>query len=142
MGACREWTGQRSRDGYGRILIGGKDGRLQLVHRLSWQIHRGPIPPGLQVLHRCDNPPCWRVEHLFLGTHADNMADMAAKGRRRGAVGECNSHAKLTVADVRVIRERYEPRSRSTGRAALAGEYGVSVYTISKIVNGAIWAEV
>jgi hypothetical protein len=83
QGPCIEWDGARMATGYGVITLRGADGvRSYVVHRLVWQIFHGPIPEGLFVCHHCDNPPCIRVDHLFLGTHADNMADMVAKGRQ------------------------------------------------------------
>jgi hypothetical protein len=76
---CWLWQGDRStRDGYGRMSA---NGRLQLVHRLSYTTFVGSVPAGLSVLHRCDVPACCNPEHLFAGTHADNMRDMLAKGR-------------------------------------------------------------
>lgn len=75
---CREWRGARDRHGYGRIF---RMGRVWYVHRWVWTLANGPIPSGIKILHRCDNPPCFRLDHLFDGTQADNMADMAAKGR-------------------------------------------------------------
>ena len=76
---CLEWTGYTDRGGYGRI---GVNGKLVGTHRLAWELAFGPIPDGMDALHHCDNPPCCDTEKcLFLGTHDDNMADMAAKGR-------------------------------------------------------------
>jgi len=86
---CLEWTGATNPAGYGLMRANGK---VVLTHRLAWALANGAIPDGLQVLHHCDNPPCGQTEssdafpdgHLFLGTDADNRADMAAKGRGRG----------------------------------------------------------
>jgi hypothetical protein len=78
---CLEWAGNKTNDGYGQISV---KGRMRLTHRFAWELTNGPIPPGICVLHHCDNPPCCEAEgtdHLFLGTHAENMADKSAKGR-------------------------------------------------------------
>ncbi len=78
---CWEWTGARSAKGYGRLTAGRRgDGYLR-THRLSFELAYGPVPDGLFVLHRCDNPPCVRPDHLFLGTKSDNMRDAVSKGR-------------------------------------------------------------
>jgi len=80
-GDCWIWTGYRDRKTYG-IVERRRDGRRETrAHRWAWILTHGPIPDGLFVLHRCDNPPCVRPDHLWLGTTDDNMADMAAKGR-------------------------------------------------------------
>jgi HNH endonuclease len=88
---CREWMGQRDSKGYGVLSRGGQP---QRVHRWVWRLANGPVLDGrirgmpgikLYVCHHCDNPPCFFLEHLYLGTHADNMADM--KARRRQAQG-------------------------------------------------------
>lgn len=81
---CWPWTAHRDRRGYGRMTAKGypqlPGRRIWLATHVSWLIHHGALPSGL-VLHRCDNPSCVRPDHLFLGTHADNVADMIAKGR-------------------------------------------------------------
>lgn len=81
---CWEWTGARGRAGYGYFSI--KDRRF-FAHRLAFALVNGPIPPGLFVCHRCDNPPCCRPDHLFLGTTRDNVVDAMRKGRRRSVSG-------------------------------------------------------
>ena len=79
---CLEWVAGRTPGGYGKYHIN----RVGYpAHRIAWVIANGPIPSGLFVCHRCDNPPCLNVDHLFLGTAADNNADMKAKGRTKGA---------------------------------------------------------
>ena len=75
---CWEWKGHRNTGGYGVITHNGRD---HTASRVSWEIHFGPIPDGLSICHHCDNPPCVRPDHLFIGTHSDNMRDAFAKGR-------------------------------------------------------------
>jgi hypothetical protein len=78
---CWEWIADRTAKGYGRKRWGS---RVVLAHRLSWELANGPIPAGLSVCHHCDNPPCVRPSHLFLGTARENVRDMVQKGRRPG----------------------------------------------------------
>jgi hypothetical protein len=79
---CKEWTLSLGPKGYGQV---NDSGRMRRAHRWVWEKVYGPVPHGLFVLHRCDNKRCVFIEHLFLGTAADNSADMRAKGRSRGA---------------------------------------------------------
>ena len=133
---CWEFTGYRDPNGYGRIQV--KRGRDRLAHRMSWTVLRGAIPEGLDVLHRCDNPPCVNPDHLFLGTAADNHADMIAKGRGRSNPrrGIENNKAKLTEAEVIAIRDL-----ASSGKStyAIAEMFGVTRPNIGYIVNGKTW---
>jgi hypothetical protein len=110
------------------------------AHRVSWEIHNGPIPVGLNVCHHCDNPICVRPDHLFLGTQLDNIRDAINKGRMCyvGCPGEKNNHAKLTVEQVIEIRRRAktEPQNR------LAKEFRVGAAQISNIVRMSSWKHV
>lgn len=75
---CWLWAGSKNGRGYGEIW---KDGRKEMAHRVSWMIHRGPIPIGVQALHKCDIPACVNPDHLFLGSQSDNIKDAIVKGR-------------------------------------------------------------
>jgi hypothetical protein len=86
---CWEWTGGCNDWGYG--MMKGDGGKMLYAHRVSYELHHGEIPNGLFVCHVCDNPKCANPDHLFLGTHKDNMADMMVKGRAR------NQHTRITA---------------------------------------------
>jgi hypothetical protein len=129
-GGCWLWTGTKSRSGYGVFWIEGKNKR---AHRVSYEIHKGQIPTGSEVCHCCDNRACVNPDHLFLGTHADNVADMIKKGRH--ARGSGKRSAKLTEADVLNIIA-----SPDVPALDLAQRYGVSRSRISLIRSGKSWA--
>lgn len=76
---CHEWAASVFKTGYGQFAVSAR--KPETAHRMAWLLQRGEIPEGLQVLHKCDNRKCANVEHLFLGTQADNVADMMSKGR-------------------------------------------------------------
>lgn len=158
---CWEWQGHRQRSGYGGLTVGNKH---RLAHRVAWEVTYGPIPDGLCVLHRCDNPPCCNPAHLWLGTKAQNNADRAVKGRsaigdRSGArlhpetrargdrhparytpgwgQGERNGRARLTQADADAIRRAYVPGV--VRQLDLAHQYGVSLGAVAHIIHGRHW---
>ena len=122
LGACWVWTRGTYQLGYGAFRI---DGRSVGAHTQSWIFHFGQIPKGMQVCHRCDNPPCVRPDHLFLGTARDNVRDMMSKGR--------GGFWRLTDAQVVELRERY-----ATGEDthALCLDYGIASTTASRIARG------
>ena len=132
---CWEWQGSRHPKGYGRT------GRRLKTHRVAWELTNGPIPAGLLVCHKCDNPPCVNPEHLFLGTSADNVHDMMEKGRRRlvSRVGSGHPNSKLTEADVIAIRRA---RKRGEPILKLAEQYGVHNSLISRIAKRQTWVHV
>jgi len=128
--ACHTWTGCLYK-GYGRIM----HKRVSMgAHVASWLLVHGPVPDGLLVCHSCDNRRCVNPRHLFLGTHADNTADM--KKKERQARGERNSHAKLTEDEVREIRVL---RSQGFDRDALVLRFGVLRCAINAITRGHTW---
>lgn len=134
---CWLWMGSRggsSGNSYG-VFWGGYELGTLYAHRVAYELQNGPIPAGLAVCHRCDNRLCMRGDHLFLGTLADNFADMRAKGRQ--ARGESHHGAKLTEISAREIRARYA--AGGVSQAALAREYGVNFRTIHLLVKGEIW---
>ena len=133
---CWTWTAACSRAGYGHLWVRGK---CLLAHRVSWALHNGPIPPGLHVLHHCDNPPCIRPTHLFLGTPIDNMRDCAMKGRATKATGERNGRAKITEEHV---REVWTLSQRGYLQREIAERYGISQVQVSSILTGKSWAHV
>ena len=131
---CWEWTAARHEKGYGIIGVGGS--RTSRAHRVSWQLHRGPIPAGKLVCHSCDNPACVNPAHLFIGTAKDNSQDMLSKGRCRlpNNRGERASWAKLTAAQARDIATR-----RMSARR-FANLYGVSRSAVFRIWEGKNWS--
>lgn len=135
---CWEWQGYRNAQGYGCYYPTGKK---FLSHRHAYALTHGPVPHGLLVLHKCDNPPCCNPDHLFLGTHADNSADMCAKGRHRTTPLRGTSHpeAKFTADEIRSIRNRV---AAGESRTTLARELGVSISTISLITLRKHYTEV
>lgn len=130
---CHLWLGYRVADGYGHLKVNGIARR---VHRIAWEIENGPIPKGLSVCHKCDVPNCINPRHLFVGTTADNYADMVAKGRRRVPFGKEHWSARLSEEAVRSIRSDRRTQQQ------IADEFGVSRSLVGLIKSGARWAHV
>ena len=131
MSDCVEWTGSYTAYGY------GKTGTGKRAHRAAWEAANGPIAAGLNVCHKCDNPACVNVDHLFLGTTADNVADRQAKGRQ--SKGSHRPAAKLSEQDVALIRALLGGGMQGTKLAEL---YGVTPALISSINCGKSWRHV
>jgi hypothetical protein len=123
---------------YGRLLLSRKSGNVRWrAHRLSWTLHYGPIPAGLSVCHKCDNPLCVNPAHLFVGTEKDNKADMVAKGRQNW--GEARPQSKLTLKQARWIKKNARRNHPTRGYSVLARRFGVSRVAIAHVVNGVNW---
>jgi DNA-binding XRE family transcriptional regulator len=132
---CWFWIGAiHNPSGYGRLGIGGRNGRDVYAHRLSYELYRGSIPSGFVVCHKCDDPICVNPDHLFLGTHRDNSNDKCQKGRQ--LYGERNPRAKLSYSSVKLIRVLY---SEGLTQRYLADRFGVARETIGQIVRGERW---
>jgi hypothetical protein len=152
-GDCWVWTAHRGPQGYGACYVLRDGAKSQMgAHRVSWMIAHGPIPDGMFVCHRCDNPPCVRPDHLFLGSPRDNSQDAAKKGRmasgerhttrlhpERIARGARLPQTKLTEDDVREIRREL---AASTPERHLARRYGVSKSLIWSIKTRRSWRHV
>jgi hypothetical protein len=137
---CYIWTGSVDGRGYGKLNV---NKQILSAHRLSYEENIGPIPSGLYVLHHCDIPACINPSHLFLGTHANNMADMVLKGRQSHGNnhgiqirGEYHGGSKLTDDDVTKIR------SSSGLLRIIAARFGVSEATVSMIRNHKRWKHI
>lgn len=143
---CWLWSAGTCSRGYGNFKVKNK---TLAAHRVSYLIHFGSVPSGLQVLHKCDTPACVRPDHLFVGTGADNMADKVAKGRqargesvtrnRRSLVGSRNGRAILTAEVVQQIKDSWS--FRKITQKDLARKFGISLATVSRILRGVSWQE-
>lgn len=136
---CWEWTAYKMRNGYGTIARdGGRLAGKDFAHRVSWVLHNGPIPDGMYVCHRCDNPGCVRPDHLFLGTPKENQDDMRRKGRHYypGAPGERNNKAKLTEE---VVRRVHAMGVAGMTQAQIAAVVGITQANVGCILLGKTW---
>lgn len=134
-GDCWLYTGSDNGKGYG--ITSDDRRRPRYVHRVMYEHAVGPIPPGVEVCHTCDVRNCVRPDHLFLGTHRQNIEDCVSKGRH--ARGEKTAGRKLTEAAVRDIRLR---AAAGEQHQALGAEYGVDRRTIGGIVRRQHWRHV
>jgi hypothetical protein len=125
---CYLWTGTLHARGYGMILPNGSNTPM-LAHRVAYELHCGPIEPGMVICHRCDNPPCVNPAHLFVGTQADNLADMDRKGRRQ----------RNSAVDPEIIRAI---RADSRPAKELAALHNISVKTVRNYRDGKTWSHI
>lgn len=132
---CWTWTGHKDPNGYGRLNVKNKP---MLAHRLSYEVHVGPIPAGKVLCHRCDNPSCVNPAHLMVGEQADNVADMARKGRARkkGLKGSAHHQALLTEELVRTIR------ASDLSARELSESLGVSKTAIYEVRSRRTWKHI
>lgn len=128
---CWLWLGGVDAKGYGVMSGNGK------AHRVSYEAHKGPIPCGLSVCHRCDVPLCVNPAHLFLGTTADNMADK--KRKNRCAAGAAHGLSRMTDAEVRSIRRL---RSKGLTYRAIAERLGINRNAVGEVLRGVTWRHV
>lgn len=138
---CWIWMASKNAEGYGTYRSHLK------AHRVAYEMTHGPIPVGMCVCHRCDNPSCVRPDHLFLGSVAANNADRAAKGRSKGIfrvgaphpamnrIGERHWSARLSAQDIQLIRDA---RAAGETTTSLSARFGVHPSTISRIARG-VW---
>lgn len=130
---CQLWEGAVQSNGYGHLT---KNGKTLLAHRVSYANKNGGIPYGQLVLHKCDNKLCVNPEHLFVGTHKDNMQDMIQKGRGSWGhtKGERNAQTKLTDREVVKLKKAYVPGRGA--KAALARSFKCGWSTVHRILSG------
>jgi hypothetical protein len=132
---CHIWTAAASKKGYGKFVFEGRT--WELAHRVAYKLYSGPIPDGLSVLHRCDNPYCVNPRHLYLGTYKDNAIDREVRNRGNHVYGMGHGRNKLTNSQVLEIRDLHDTGKYSCFR--LASIYGVNRKTVNDIVNRKIW---
>ena len=138
---CWDWSARRSQHGYGWFYYNKKQ---RIASRVSWELHHGEIPKEMCVCHKCDNPACVNPDHLFLGTHQENMRDRDRKGRNKCgslpiARGEQHSFSKLKDEDVREIRNLY---SQGMLQREIGKRFGIVRQNVSKILLGQRWKHI
>jgi hypothetical protein len=146
---CLVWDRSVNHKGYGRLwtprTLGSikTTGSTKSVHRATWEMVFGEIPSGLEVLHKCDNPPCFHPSHLFTGNQSDNIMDCISKGRHissnSGLKGSRHPSSKLTEDIVLEIRSR---RKDGIPQVEIARSFGLSQATVSMLVNKKRWTHI
>jgi hypothetical protein len=146
---CIIWLKSWNREGYGII---GIEHKSCLAHRIAWEIYRGEIPEGMDVLHKCDTPPCVNPNHLFLGTQIDNIKDMVKKGRARALQGEENPLSKLKKEDILFIRQKVfigkirgpdgKFRKSYNCHKQIADIYNITSANVRSIINRKTWKHI
>ncbi len=130
---CWVWEGAKRAFGYGVMKIGGRAGALFFTHRLSYALFVGPIPPGMLICHKCDNPPCLNPDHLFLGSASDNMRDMFNKGR--WSSGKATKLLKAQVLEIRALEGIVPAR-------IIAERYGLARRSVYQILRRDTWRHI
>lgn len=133
---CREWNMSRNKHGYG-VRNQRKKYGTDLVHRQIMMM-AGHDVAGLVVRHACDNPPCFRYDHLILGTQADNLNDMFDRGRNNNPSGDRHARAKITWGDADTIRQRH---AGGDSYRTIAEDYAIHHTTVGEICRGLIWID-
>jgi hypothetical protein len=138
-GGCWVWTANTTKDRqgnkrYGLINAGRRGEGMLYAHRVSWELHYGPILEDMYVLHHCDNPSCVRPSHLFLGDQTSNMKDMVAKGRQGRTGPKAGAGAKSSLTDEQLHALRVSAAVHTTSE--LARQFGVSITTVQNILTG------
>ena len=135
---CIEFTGAKTKNGYGQFYINETIGMVR-AHRFSFELSYGKIPEGLIICHKCDNPKCVNVDHLFLGTYKDNSDDKIKKGRFKSSYTDLGNHPNsiLSVQDVKKIKYLINNGLRNVD---IAKKFNISHKLVSLIRLGKRWS--
>src|SRR3954454_23981326 len=129
---CWPWAGARTRQGYGTMAPERRGDNPLRAHRVAYELHFGPVAPGLHVLHHCDNPPCCNPAHLYAATNALNVADKVSRGRqsRAGLPGSRNPNSNLTERLVGEIKRLLRDDDSRAMSKAIRARFQVSAGVI------------